>query len=100
MVAGVDTIPVRNRADVSSASLRNVQMIPPKELAEAVTRVVIAHYGVRKADVATAVSRILGFRSTSTQLRDAIDAQVDVLISNGRLKVEGDALQANSKDGR
>ncbi|MEO6387940.1 MAG: DUF3320 domain-containing protein, partial [Croceibacterium sp.] len=63
---------VRDRSQVTSQTLRRCDALPPAEIELAVLYVVRANYGATDEQVCTAVSRALGFKSTSGQLRDLI----------------------------
>lgn len=63
---------VRDRSQVASQSLRRCDTLPPTEIELAVLDVVKANYGATDDQVCMAVSRALGFKSTSGQLRDLI----------------------------
>ena len=66
---------VRDRGQ-AALSLKRPEMLPPSELRIAILRVVRANFGATPDQVVQAVSRDLGFRATSTQLRAVIDAAV------------------------
>lgn len=67
---------VRDRSNVESATLRKPEMLPPEELERAILGVVAENFGATDEQIALAVSRMLGFKSTSSQLRSVIDAAV------------------------
>lgn len=69
---------VRDRSKVTAQSLRRCDTLPPAELELALLNVVQANYGATDDQVCLAVSRALGFRSTSGQLRDLV-AEIVVL---------------------
>ena len=91
---------VRDRSDVASATLRKIDNLPPEELERAILDIVSANYGATADQVCLAVSRALGFKSTSAQLRTAIDGVVEAAVAKdwlGRrdeLLVAGDAAPA------
>jgi len=91
---------VRDRSDVASSTLRKIENLPPEELERAILDVVSANYGATADQVSLAVSRALGFKSTSAQLRTAIDGAVeaavakDWLVRREGLLVVGDAAPA------
>ena len=78
-------ITIRYRTNVTSLSLRKPEMLPPREIRSALLAVVKKSLGADRAEAITAVSRAVGFRATSTQLRTIIDQQVDVLVQAGEL---------------
>ncbi|MEC3950151.1 DUF3320 domain-containing protein [Sphingobium sp. HWE2-09] len=63
---------VRDRSMVRSASLRRVDTLPPAEIEAAIMETVRSNYGASEDQVCTVVSRRLGSKSTSTQMRDLI----------------------------
>lgn len=85
---------VRDRSMAASRTLKKPELLPPREIREAITLLVRESHGMHREEVATAVSRLLGFLATSQQLRDCIESQVDVLILDDRLTVEGAVLVA------
>ena len=82
---------VRDREHVQSATLRKVDLLPPHEVRSAILAVVDAHYGASAREAANAVSRLLGFKATSGQFREAVNAQVETLKLSGLLE-ERDGL--------
>lgn len=81
-------VPVRDRSEAASRSLKNPDLLPPQELREAILTLVRDAHGIRQGEIAGAVARILGFQATSQQLRDRIDQQVDLLLVHRRLKAD------------
>ena len=84
-------IRVRNRESVRSTSLRKPDLLPPQELRAAIESVVHAHHGASAREIVTTVSRLLGFKATSSALSEAISGQIESLRSAGRL-VDQDGL--------
>lgn len=81
---------VRNRSDVLSPGLRKPENLPPAELAVGVERIVMENLGATDDEAVTALSRLLGFKSTSAQLRAVIASVIDDMISKGRVaRVDG-----------
>lgn len=76
---------VRDRSDVSSPSLRRCDTLPPAELEIAVLDIVRANFGATDEQICSAVSRAIGFKATSSQLRDLIAEAVTTNISKGWL---------------
>ena len=75
-----------------SPGLRRPEMIPPREIAVGVVQVVTANLGATNEEIALSVSRLLGFKATSAQLRGIISQVVDGLVADGRLTREGAML--------
>ena len=78
-------IPVRNRSQVRSQTLRRPDMLPPAEIGSAIEATVAAHVAIAPADAVVAVARLLGFRATSGQLRQEIERVARQRITQGRL---------------
>jgi very-short-patch-repair endonuclease len=78
-------VTVRDRSNASSPSLRKPEMLPPREIRWALLSIVQRNLGVDRSDAITAVSRAVGFRSTSAQLKAIIDEQIAILLGSGEL---------------
>lgn len=85
-------VPVRDRSNAASRSLKKPELLPPQEIREAIVGLVREAHGVRHEETATAVSRMLGFQATSQQLRERIELQVDQLVLNRLLTREAEIL--------
>jgi very-short-patch-repair endonuclease len=77
---------LRDRRDVSSMGLRKPEMIAPEELAAGVLRVVESNLGASDEEVVLTIARLLGFKSTSAQLRAAILGTISPLVDTGKLE--------------
>jgi hypothetical protein len=84
-------VPVRNRAATDSANLRKPDFLPPAEVRAAILAVIDLGHGARPDEIPTAVARMLGFRTTGSQLRAVIEAQRDRLTRRG-VVVEANGL--------
>ena len=93
-VPGAD-VRVRDRSEVVSASLRRPDMLPPREVKEAVLHVVRTNLGGRQDEIAQTVGRLLGFKATGTQLRDVVQSAVSALVREGILVERGKLLMLN-----
>ncbi len=81
---------VRDRTEASS-SVRSVDMLPPTELWQAIVRAVEASIAISPGECASDVARMLGFKSTSAQLRACIEREANVLVGQGSLLlIDGD----------
>lgn len=89
-------IPIRNRSMAASRTLKKPELLPPKEIRETILVLVRESHGMHREEVATAVARLLGFLATSQQLRDCIEGQIDVLLVDERLAVEGGVVVVQS----
>jgi len=83
---------VRNRANVSSATLRKPEMLPPSEIDAAILAVVGENFGASRDELVQAVSRDFGFSATSAQLRSVLEGRVDHLVAGGALTLNGQLL--------
>jgi hypothetical protein len=81
-------IRVRDRSAASSQTLRRADMLPPSEIRAAVFDVVRNNFGATSDQVVQAVSRMLGIKSTSAAVRDAIQKQIDDALEGGRLTTQ------------
>ena len=86
------SIPVRDRSEAESSSLRKPEYLPPQEIREALRRLVAAHYGGTAEDLATGVARLFGFKATSAQLKAVIEAQIEQLVQSGELVSTGGSI--------
>jgi hypothetical protein len=87
---------VRNRADVQSAGLRKPDMLPPTELRAAILQVVRANFGATPDQVVQSVSRSLGFKATSAQLKAVIDEAIALGIEEQDILLQNDLLTVGS----
>jgi very-short-patch-repair endonuclease len=85
---------VRDRSQVASPGLRKPEMLPPAEIRVAVVDIVRINFGATNDQVIQAVSRTLGFKSTSPQLRETIQAAIEDAVANGALLRQGEMLTA------
>ena len=74
-IAGAPVL-IRNRENVESSDLRKPEMIAPSEIRAAILIVIDLGHGATQKEIPTAVSRILGFKNTSAQLRYAVEEQI------------------------
>ena len=85
-------ITVRDRADTNSPSLRRADMLPPQEIAVAMATTIRDNLGATRDEIVQSVSRALGIRSTSAQVKGVILARVDKAIAKGELVEQGGML--------
>jgi len=82
----------RNRSAVTSAALRKPTMIAPEEY-DASVRTLLRHcHGASSDDVAVGVSRLLGFKATSPQIREHVMKSLARLVSGGEVKADADGV--------
>lgn len=74
-------IKLRDRSEVASLSLRRLDMLPPMEIDQGLRQLVEASFGATPDEAINAISRALGFKSTSGQLREQIQARIGYLKS-------------------
>jgi very-short-patch-repair endonuclease len=86
-------IRVRDRSLASSASLRKPECLPPHEIQKAILALVEVNFGAGREQLPIEVARLLGFKMTSAQLREVIDAQIQELLNAGKLEETGDHLR-------
>jgi very-short-patch-repair endonuclease len=83
---------LRDRSGVDSATLRRPDMIPPSEIRYAIQCLVASHIGITSSEVVNRVSRLLGFKATSAQLRSTIEREIELLIQSGQLSEATDGF--------
>ena len=86
------TTHLRDRSGARSPGLRKPEMIPPSEIAVGLEQIVAGHLGATEDELILAVSRLIGFKATSAQLRTAIASVVAQLLKEGRLERQGTML--------
>jgi hypothetical protein len=90
-------ITVRDRTDVVSTTLRRPELLPPMEIDVAIQNLVKENLGATLNEVALHVSRQLGYRTTSAQLRAALVGRAEELVSKGKLELRSGVLVAPSR---
>jgi very-short-patch-repair endonuclease len=84
-------ISVRDRSAAPSTSLRKPEILPPEEIEKALIDVASHNFGATKEQAIQAVSRALGFKSTSAQVRDVLLEVLAQALDKGIL-VQRDSL--------
>lgn len=74
-------IVLRDRSEVTSPSLRRIDMLPPMEIDHGLRETIKSGFGATSAEAINAVSRGFGFKSTSSQLKDIIQGRIEALIA-------------------
>lgn len=82
----------RDRSGAESNTLRRPELLPPMEIDAAILSLVRENLGATLDEVALHVSRKLGYRTTSAQLRAALIARTEALVSKGRLELRSGSL--------
>lgn len=85
-------VQVRDRSNVTSSGLRKPECLPPQEIRKAILVLVEANFGARDDQLPSEVARLLGFKSTSQQLREMVETYIKELVTDGKLKENGDHL--------
>ena len=98
--AGKCDFPVRDRGDVSSNTLRKPEMLPPAEIRNAIAAIVRVHLGAACDEVVVETARLFGFRSTSPQLRQVIEREMDALVASEVLERRNGKLFARATSTR
>ena len=88
-----EKVAVRDRSEVKSATLRKVEMIPPTEIREGILMAVGRNIGINAADCARDVSRMLGFKSLSADLRQCVSDVATKLVAEGSLTLVQEELR-------
>ncbi len=89
-VPGAD-ISVRDRSAASSSTLRRPEVLPPEEIEKALIDISSRNFGATRDQLVQAVSRALGFKATSAQMREVIIEVLAQALDKGVL-VQHDAL--------
>ena len=84
---------VRDRSAVRFSTLRKVEMLPPMEIREGILEAVERNIGINASDCAREVSRVLGFKSLSSDLRNRISETATELAEEGCLVLSGEELR-------
>jgi very-short-patch-repair endonuclease len=85
-------IRLRDRTAVVSPSLRRIEMIPPMEIDQGLISLIATSLGATDTEAVNAVARGLGFKATSSQMRDVIVARIEALKADGELSVRDGML--------
>ncbi|MDD4615568.1 MAG: DUF3320 domain-containing protein [Alphaproteobacteria bacterium] len=85
-------IKVRDRGAVSSLGLKKPENLPPSEIKKAVLTVIETNFGAEREQLPTEILRLFGFKSSSAQLREVIEAQIQDLLTQERLCQKGNTL--------
>ena len=83
-------VQVRDRSGEAFALLRKHEMISPEEVREAIMQVVSINFGAKRAEIASAVARLLGISSTTAGFRLLVDAQIRLLRRRGHITLDSE----------
>jgi hypothetical protein len=81
----------RNRAKVTTASLKRAERLPPAEIAAVLQRAVSDFHGIERAEVAGTVARLMGMGRTTQECEAVVQHEVETLLATGDL-VERDGF--------
>ncbi len=81
-------IAIRNRQNVASGSLRKPEFISSMEIAIGINEVVNTNFGATEDEVILAVSRMLGFKATSSVLKKTIAEVIAQQVEEGVFKFD------------
>lgn len=95
LMCSTSAVTIRNRQNVQSPGLRKPEMIAPQEIAVGITAVVTRNLGASDDEIVSSISRMLGFRATSSVLRKAISDVIENLLEEGVLKREDTMITIN-----
>jgi very-short-patch-repair endonuclease len=79
------TVLARDRSEVASPTLRRPDYLPPQEIDTAIVDIVAVNLGATVGELVLRVSRQLGYRSTSAQLRAVIEDRVVSVVKAGKV---------------
>jgi very-short-patch-repair endonuclease len=85
-------VPVRNRSEVSASNLKKPEMIPPSEVRQAILYFVKQQVGLRREELPTMVSRVLGFKTTSAKLKELVEKTLASTLEAGDVVARDDKL--------
>jgi hypothetical protein len=88
-------IQLRDRSAVASANLRKPEMLPVQEVRDGIIDVVRENFGATREQIVSTVLRLLGFKSTSSQLREVVQSAIEELTGLGTLAIQGELLVIN-----
>jgi very-short-patch-repair endonuclease/DNA polymerase III delta prime subunit len=84
-------VPIRDRSNLPAA-LKNIEHVPPVEVAAAITEVVAGAFTIQRAEAVSSSLALLGFQRATKKAYGQVDAVVQQLIAGGQLKESGAVL--------
>ena len=90
--ASLDLIDALLQANVEMSILKKPDMIAPAEIGAAIIAVIQSSYGIDAESIPALAARLLGFQSTSPQLREMIEAQIAAMVKGGELTMQGNNI--------
>ncbi|MBW6525267.1 DUF3320 domain-containing protein [Sphingomonas sp. RHCKR7] len=93
------SVPIaRDRSSTRSTALRRADMLPPSEIRVAALATVRDNFGATPDQVVQAVSRALGIKATSAQVRAVMLDVVESAVTDGELVRQGEMLASRPDD--
>lgn len=84
--AGQRDLPIRNRSSVQCDQVKKPTHLPPAEIQLATLKIVEVSIGISRDDLSTPVARLFGFTSTTRQLKEVIQKEIEPLLRAGTLE--------------
>jgi very-short-patch-repair endonuclease len=82
----------RSRRRVASPTLRQPRMIPPLEMQVGLREIVQGHVGILPGEASALLSRVLGFDSLSSELKEAFYRQIQRMLQESELQLRDGKL--------
>jgi very-short-patch-repair endonuclease len=84
---------VRNRENAPASGVRKPDLLPPVEVRAAIVALIESAHGAGRRELPTAVARLLGFKTTTSQFRSLVERQIQVLEEAGQIAESKGLLQ-------
>jgi very-short-patch-repair endonuclease len=89
---GLSIVTVRDRSQVTATSLKKAEMIAPSEVRQAIVYFVKEQVGLRREELPMMVSKVLGFKTTSSKLKELVDKTLTSMLEAGDITSRDDKL--------
>lgn len=86
--------PVRNRLKLMPQS-RRLEFVAPEEISQAILQIVTNSCGIARSEIPAVACRTLGFVRTSEEMYAIMETQIEQMLEEGTLVVQGDYLVAS-----
>jgi len=83
----------RNREGTKLANLRKPEFLPPQEIRTAIEYSITKHAGLFHDELAEAVARLFGFKTTTAKLRERIESVTQGLVNDGVIELRDGRVQ-------
>ena len=87
----ISTVVARNRSLLPVAS-RKLDLVASEEIESAITEIVQDALGMDRGAIPLNACKLLGFRSVSEDMRQRLEALIDDMIKEGKLRLQGSSL--------